>query len=148
MIVVVVVVVVAREVVVVIVVVVVVVVAREVLVVEEVVEAGLRVGRLVVGGGSSACGAPAGEHAAVKTANTARTNAERLTANIFPENTLTILGIVERMWLLCVPSLFKLIIVGPITAFLKAGVGGCWGNVAHVQAFVVKACHPAACFYH
>ena len=139
---------VAREVVVVIVVVVVVVVAREVLVVEEVVEAGLRVGRLVVGGGSSACGAPAGEHAAIKTAATAKANAKRFTANSFPEDTLTTIVIVERIWLMCVPSLSKLIIVCPVTALLNAGVGGCWGDVADVQTLVVQAGHPAVCFYH
>ena len=116
---------------------VVVVVAREVLVVGEVVETGLRVGKPVTGGGSAACGASAGEHAAAKTANTAKAKAKCFTANSFPENTHTTIGFVERMRLMCVPSLFKLIIVCPMTAFLKAGVGGCWGDIAHVQAFVV-----------
>ena len=55
--------------------------AREVLVGEEVVEAGLRAGRLVVaiGGGTSACGASAGEHAATRAAATAKAKAERFT---------------------------------------------------------------------
>ncbi len=119
--------------------------AREVLVDEEVVETRLRSGRLVVaaGEGASASGASACEHAAVKTATTAKAKAKCFTANSFPENTRTILVIVERMCLLDVPSLFKLIIVCPVTAFLKAGVGGCWGDVAHAHAFVVKAVHPA-----
>ena len=70
-----------------------VVVAREVLVDEEV-EAGLRLGRPVAaaGGGASALGASAGEHAAVKTAATAKAQAKRLTANGFPEDTRTTLG--------------------------------------------------------
>ncbi len=123
----------------------VVVVSREVVVVEEVVETGRRARRPVVAGagGASACGAPAGEHAAVKTATTAKAKAKCFTANGFPENTRTTIGIVERMCLLDVPSLFKLIIVCPVTAFLKAGVGGCWGDVDHAHAFVVKAVHPA-----
>ena len=71
-----------------------VVVAGEVVVDEAAVEAGLRVGRPVAGGGggASALGASAGEHAAIKTAATAKAQAKRLTANSFPEDTRTTLG--------------------------------------------------------
>ncbi len=79
--------------------VVVVVAAREVLVGEEIVETGLRAGVPVSCGGrgaSSACDVSAGEHAAVRTAATAKAEAKRFTATGFPENMCTILGIVER----------------------------------------------------
>ena len=66
--------------------------AREVLVVEVVVEAELRVKELVAGGGASACGASAGEHAVIKAAATAKAQAERFTTTGFPEDTLSVLG--------------------------------------------------------
>ena len=71
----------------------VVVVAREVLVDEEEVEARFRAGRPAVGrgGGASACGASAGEHATVKTAATAKAKAKCFTVNSFPEGTRSVL---------------------------------------------------------